>query len=151
MYSSSQQVKSGIHQSSLTLCDMSSTAMSPSLPFPGTSLPPMLDLALQHSEGNESRVLSLANSNSVSKSESPEAPSDKPPCASSPAVEVAKTQDYPCPQPIPEGKTGTLPVCTSEICRTKNIHCPNSPRSHAVMTVTHSCSIAKIKQLTCDS
>ncbi|XP_053184463.1 bromodomain adjacent to zinc finger domain protein 2B-like [Scomber japonicus] len=97
-----QQVKSGIHQSSLTLCDMSSTAMSPSLPFPGTSLPPMLDLALQHAEGNESRVLSLANNNSVSKSEPPEAPSDKPPCASSPAVEVAKTQDYPCPQPIPE-------------------------------------------------
>lgn len=144
VYSSSQQVKSGIHQSRLTLCDMSSAATSPSLPLSGTSLPPMLDLASQHAEGNGNRVVFLANNNSVSKSETPEAPSDKPPCASFPAAEVAKTQDYPCPQPIPEGKTGTLPVGTSEICCTKNIHCPNSPGIHAVrLSLTH--FIAKIK------
>ncbi|XP_044221779.1 bromodomain adjacent to zinc finger domain protein 2B isoform X1 [Thunnus albacares] len=97
-----QQVKSGIHQGRLTQCDMSSAAMSPSLPFPGISLPPMLDLASQHAEGNGNRVLFLANNNSVNKSGTPEAPSDKPSCASFPAAEVAKTQDYPCPQPIPE-------------------------------------------------
>ncbi|XP_044073969.1 bromodomain adjacent to zinc finger domain protein 2B-like isoform X3 [Siniperca chuatsi] len=91
-----QQVKSGIHQSRLMLCDMSS------LPFSGTSLPPMLDLASQHAEGNGNRVFFLANNNSVNKSETPEPLSDKPACASFPAVEVAKTQDYPSPQPIPE-------------------------------------------------
>ncbi|KAM7380595.1 hypothetical protein PAMP_003878 [Pampus punctatissimus] len=97
-----QQVQSGIHQSRLTVCDMSSTATSPSLPFPGTSLPLILDLASQHAEGDGNRVFFLANNNSVTKSETPEAPSNKPPCASLPTVEVAKNQDYPCPQPIPE-------------------------------------------------
>ncbi|XP_070770351.1 bromodomain adjacent to zinc finger domain protein 2B [Enoplosus armatus] len=93
-----QQVKSGIHQSRVTLCDVS----SPSLPFSGTSLPRMLDLASQHAEGSRNRVFFLANNNSVNKSETPEPLSDKPACASFPAAEVAKTQDYPSPQPIPE-------------------------------------------------
>ncbi|XP_023261364.1 LOW QUALITY PROTEIN: bromodomain adjacent to zinc finger domain protein 2B-like [Seriola lalandi dorsalis] len=97
-----QQAKSGIHQSRLTLCDVSSAATSPSLPFPGTSLPPVLDLASQHAEGNGNRVLFLVKNNTVNKSETLEALSDKPPCASFPAVEVAKTQDHPRPQPIPE-------------------------------------------------
>ncbi|XP_031714189.1 bromodomain adjacent to zinc finger domain protein 2B-like isoform X2 [Anarrhichthys ocellatus] len=98
----SQQVKSGIHQSRLTWCDVSSTATSPSMPFSGASLPPMLDLASQHAEGNGKKVFFLANHNSDNKSETPERQSDKPECASFPAVEVAKTQDYPSPQPIPE-------------------------------------------------
>ncbi|XP_078117921.1 bromodomain adjacent to zinc finger domain protein 2B-like isoform X2 [Sander vitreus] len=96
-----QQLKSGIHQSRLTRCDVSSAA-SPSLPFSGASLPPMLDLASQHAEGNSNMVFFLANNNSVNKSETPEPLIDKPDCASFPAVEVAKTQDYPSPQPIPE-------------------------------------------------
>ncbi|KAF1382497.1 hypothetical protein PFLUV_G00144400 [Perca fluviatilis] len=96
-----QQVKSGIHQSTLTRCDMSSAA-SPSLPFSGASLPPMLHLASQHTEGNGNMIFFLANNNSINKSETPEPLSDKPDCASFPAVEVAKTQDYPSPQPIPE-------------------------------------------------
>uniref|UniRef100_A0A8D3AKL9 Bromodomain adjacent to zinc finger domain 2B n=1 Tax=Scophthalmus maximus TaxID=52904 RepID=A0A8D3AKL9_SCOMX len=77
-------------------------ATSPGLPFPGTSLPPMLDFASQHAEGSGSQVLLLVNNNTVNKSETPDALSDKPPCASFPAVDVAKTQDYPRPQPIPE-------------------------------------------------
>ncbi|XP_070694020.1 bromodomain adjacent to zinc finger domain protein 2B-like [Pempheris klunzingeri] len=97
-----QQVKSDIHQSRLTLCDASSTETSPSLPFSGTSLPPVLDLASQHSEGDGNTVFLLANNNSVNKSETPEPLSDKPPCASFTAAEAAKTQDYPSPQPIPE-------------------------------------------------
>ncbi|XP_035460701.2 bromodomain adjacent to zinc finger domain protein 2B isoform X3 [Scophthalmus maximus] len=97
-----QQVRSGIHQSRPTLCDLSSAATSPGLPFPGTSLPPMLDFASQHAEGSGSQVLLLVNNNTVNKSETPDALSDKPPCASFPAVDVAKTQDYPRPQPIPE-------------------------------------------------
>lgn len=126
MYSSSQQVKSGIHQSRLTLCDVSSAATSPSLPFPGTALPPVPDLASQHAEGSGNRVFFLVNNNSVNKSETVEALSDKPPNASFPAVEVAKTQDYPRPQPIPEGKNGSLPARTSDIFWTKDIHCPDS-------------------------
>ncbi|XP_069389334.1 bromodomain adjacent to zinc finger domain protein 2B isoform X3 [Paralichthys olivaceus] len=96
-----QQVKSGIHQSGLTLCDTSSAATSLSLPF-GTSLPPVLDLASQHAEGSGSRVFLLVNNNTVNKLETPEALRDKPPCAFFPAVEAAKTQDYPRPLPIPE-------------------------------------------------
>ncbi|XP_069558573.1 bromodomain adjacent to zinc finger domain protein 2B-like isoform X2 [Brachyistius frenatus] len=97
-----QQVKSDIHQSRLTPCDTLSSATSPSLAFSGTSLPPMWDLASQHAEGNGNKALFLANNNSVNKSETPEPPSDKLTCASFPAVEVANTQDYPHPQPIPE-------------------------------------------------
>lgn len=141
MYSSSQQVKSGIHQSRLTLCDVSSAATSPSLPFSGTSLPPVLDLASQHAEGNGNKVLFLVNNNTVNKSDTPEALSDKAPCASLPAVEVAKTQDYPRPQPIPEGKNGSLPALTSEIFWTKDIHCPDSTEKHAEMTVTQLYSV----------
>ncbi|KAG7503789.1 bromodomain adjacent to zinc finger domain protein 2B-like isoform X1 [Solea senegalensis] len=93
-----QKEKSGSDQSRLTLSDVSSAAMSPSLPFSGTSLPPVLDQASQHAESNGNGV----NNNTVNKSETPEALSDKCPSASSPAVDVAKTQDYPRPQPIPE-------------------------------------------------
>lgn len=118
------------------MCDMSSAATT--LPFPGTSLPPVLDLACQHAEGNGNRVLFLVN-NTVNKTETPEAPSEKPPCVSFPAVEVAKTQDYHRPQPIPEGKNGKFPVCTSEICWTKGINCPSdSTGIHGVMTVSQS-------------
>lgn len=88
---------------------MSGAAPSPSLPSSGASLLPVLDLASQHAEDDASRAISLANNNSVNKSETPEPLSDKPDCASFPAVEVAKTQDYPSPQPIPEGKNGSLP------------------------------------------
>uniref|UniRef100_A0A7N6A722 Bromodomain adjacent to zinc finger domain 2B n=1 Tax=Anabas testudineus TaxID=64144 RepID=A0A7N6A722_ANATE len=98
----SLQVKSGIHQSSPTQQDVSSTASSPSLSFPGTSLHPMLDLASKHTESNGTSILSLANNNSAIKSGTPEVLSDKPLCASFSAMEVAKTQDYPSPQPIPE-------------------------------------------------
>lgn len=136
LYFSSQQLKSGIHQSRLTLCEVSRAATSPSLPFSGTSLPPVLDLASQHAEGNGNKVFFLANNNSVNKSETPEPLSDKPACASFPAVEVAKTQDYPSPQPIPEGKNGSLPARTSEICQTKDTHFPDSTGIHAVMAVS---------------
>ncbi|XP_070831693.1 bromodomain adjacent to zinc finger domain protein 2B isoform X2 [Chaetodon trifascialis] len=97
-----QQVKSGIRQSTLTLCDMASAATRPSLPFSGTSLPPMLDLASQCAEGNGNKVFFLANNNSVNKSETPEPLSDRPTCPSFPVAEVAKTQDCPDPQPVPE-------------------------------------------------
>lgn len=113
LYLPSQQVKSGVHQSSLTLCDMSSIATSLSLPFSGTSISPVLNLASLHAEGNGNRVFFLANNNSVIKSETPEPPTDKPARASFPAAEVAKTQDCPSPQPIPEGKDGSSPRCTN--------------------------------------
>uniref|UniRef100_A0A668AG70 Bromodomain adjacent to zinc finger domain 2B n=1 Tax=Myripristis murdjan TaxID=586833 RepID=A0A668AG70_9TELE len=96
--------KSGIHQMGLPFCGWSSAVMNPNLPFTGSPLPPMLDLAYQHTEGkgNGNSNPFLANSNSIGKSETLEPPSDKPTCAPFPAVEVAKTQDYPTPQPIPE-------------------------------------------------
>uniref|UniRef100_A0A7N8WZP9 Bromodomain adjacent to zinc finger domain 2B n=1 Tax=Mastacembelus armatus TaxID=205130 RepID=A0A7N8WZP9_9TELE len=94
------RLNSAIHQSSLTLCDMSRAATGPSLPFPDTPLHSILDLASQHREGNGNRVLFLANNNSINKTT--EAQNDKPLCVSFPDVEVAKTQDYPSPQPIPE-------------------------------------------------
>lgn len=98
-----QQVKSDTHQSRLALCDMPNAAISPTLPFSGTSPPPELDVAFQHAEGDGNRDFLPANS--VSKSETQEQLSDKPACVSVPAAEVARVQDYPSPQPIPEGKS----------------------------------------------
>lgn len=108
-----QQVKSGVHQSSLTLCDMSSTETSPRLSFSATPLPYELDLASQHVKRN--RVFYLANINSDNNSETPETLIDKSACASIPAAEMAKIQDYTSPQPIPEGEHGSLPLRTSDI------------------------------------
>ncbi|CAI5656181.1 unnamed protein product [Oreochromis niloticus] len=96
-----QQVKSGIHEGRLTQHDMSSSVASPSLPFSGTPLPPMVDLASQHAEGHGNEASFLEN-NSINKSETSESPSDKSTCASYAAIEGAKTQDYPYPRPIPE-------------------------------------------------
>ncbi|XP_029386866.1 bromodomain adjacent to zinc finger domain protein 2B [Echeneis naucrates] len=95
-----QQVKPDSLQSGMALCDVSSTVKTPSLPFPGTSFPLVLNLASQHAESNGDRDLLMLNNNTVNKT--PEALNEKPPCASFPAMEVAKTQDYPRPQPIPE-------------------------------------------------
>ncbi|XP_074550608.1 bromodomain adjacent to zinc finger domain protein 2B-like isoform X2 [Halichoeres trimaculatus] len=94
-----QLLKPGIHQSRPTLCDMSSASTTPSLPFSSTAVPPMLDVSSQHAEGNVNRVFFLENNN---KSQTQEPSSDKPACGSRPAVEGAKTQDYPSPQPIHE-------------------------------------------------
>ncbi|KAM3607451.1 uncharacterized protein V6R79_008004 [Siganus canaliculatus] len=96
-----QQEKAGLHQGRLMLCDLPSARTSPSLSFSGTALPPAMDLASQHAEGDENRVGFLAKTNSINKSETPETLSDKSACVSFPA-EVVKTQDYPSPQPIPE-------------------------------------------------
>ncbi|XP_024863459.1 bromodomain adjacent to zinc finger domain protein 2B isoform X3 [Kryptolebias marmoratus] len=95
-----QQVKSGIHQSRQTLF---SAATSSSLPPSDMSLPPVLELPLQQAEGNENRDLCLAQNSSVNKSKTTD-PLMKTtlPCASSPAVKLATTQDYSHPQPIPE-------------------------------------------------
>uniref|UniRef100_A0A3P8PR94 Bromodomain adjacent to zinc finger domain 2B n=1 Tax=Astatotilapia calliptera TaxID=8154 RepID=A0A3P8PR94_ASTCA len=95
------QVKSGIHEGRLTQHDMSSSVASPSLPFSGTPLPPMVDLASQHAEGHGNEASFLEN-NSINKCETSESPSDKSTCASYAAIEGAKTQDYPYPRPIPE-------------------------------------------------
>uniref|UniRef100_A0A665UVJ3 Bromodomain adjacent to zinc finger domain 2B n=1 Tax=Echeneis naucrates TaxID=173247 RepID=A0A665UVJ3_ECHNA len=95
-----QVVKPDSLQSGMALCDVSSTVKTPSLPFPGTSFPLVLNLASQHAESNGDRDLLMLNNNTVNKT--PEALNEKPPCASFPAMEVAKTQDYPRPQPIPE-------------------------------------------------
>ncbi|XP_068184965.1 bromodomain adjacent to zinc finger domain protein 2B-like isoform X2 [Antennarius striatus] len=92
------QVKSSIHQSTLTLCDVSSTATSPSR----LSLPPLQDLASQDVEDKGNKVFFLENSNPVNKSETPEPLSDKAVCNTFLNAEVAKTQDYCSPQPIPE-------------------------------------------------
>lgn len=82
----------------------------------------MLDLASQHAEGDGNR-LCLANNNSANKCETQEPLRDKLACASLPAGEVAKTQDYQSPQPITEGKNDPLPVCTSELCCTEDTQC----------------------------
>ncbi|XP_061579577.1 bromodomain adjacent to zinc finger domain protein 2B isoform X2 [Cololabis saira] len=95
-----QHVKSAI-DSRLTMCEEFSSVARPSLPLSGSSLPRMLHPPSQHAAGGGNTALCLADSRAI-KSETPEPETDKPSCASSPAVEVAKTQDFPCPQPIPQ-------------------------------------------------
>ncbi|XP_043988054.1 bromodomain adjacent to zinc finger domain protein 2B isoform X2 [Gambusia affinis] len=56
----------------------------------------------QEAEGNREEDLCLADCNSVDKSETTEPLNNKPACASFSPLEVAKAQDYICPQPVPE-------------------------------------------------
>uniref|UniRef100_A0A8C8J732 Bromodomain adjacent to zinc finger domain protein 2B n=1 Tax=Oncorhynchus tshawytscha TaxID=74940 RepID=A0A8C8J732_ONCTS len=87
---SALQVKSGIHMIGLPFCGWPGGMMIPTLPFSASPLPPStLAAAYHHVEGNSNPFLALP-------------PGEKPPSSPSPVVEVAKTQDYPDPLPIPE-------------------------------------------------
>ncbi|XP_042172254.1 bromodomain adjacent to zinc finger domain protein 2B isoform X13 [Oncorhynchus tshawytscha] len=89
-FSALQQVKSGIHMIGLPFCGWPGGMMIPTLPFSASPLPPStLAAAYHHVEGNSNPFLALP-------------PGEKPPSSPSPVVEVAKTQDYPDPLPIPE-------------------------------------------------
>lgn len=103
-----QQVKSDCDQSGLALCNRPIAAVSPALLFPTASPTPELDVASQQAEGDAGRDLLLANA--VIKSETQEPLNDKPSCASAPAAEVARVQDYPSPQPIPPGECDSVPL-----------------------------------------
>uniref|UniRef100_A0A8C7CD88 Bromodomain adjacent to zinc finger domain 2B n=1 Tax=Oncorhynchus kisutch TaxID=8019 RepID=A0A8C7CD88_ONCKI len=87
---STSQVKSGVHMIGLPFCGWPGGMMIPTLPFSASPLPPStLAAAYHHVEGNSNPFLAVP-------------PGEKPPSAPSPVVEVAKTQDYPDPLPIPE-------------------------------------------------
>ncbi|KAM9709130.1 bromodomain adjacent to zinc finger domain protein 2B isoform 2-T5 [Menidia menidia] len=90
-----QQVKSGIHQSRLTPSDMFSLTTCPDLSLSGTSIP------TQHAEDNGNKAFFLTD-NCFNTSETSEPQSGKPSCASFSSTVAVKTQDYPCPKPIPE-------------------------------------------------
>ncbi|KAM9484218.1 bromodomain adjacent to zinc finger domain protein 2B-like isoform 25-T26 [Salvelinus alpinus] len=97
-----QQVKSGVHMMGLPFCGWPGGMMSTTLPFSASPLPPsMLSAAYHHVEGNGNPFLA-ASSLSSSKSKSPVPAGEKLPSAPPTVVEVAKTQDYPNPLPIPE-------------------------------------------------
>uniref|UniRef100_A0A8C8IX25 Bromodomain adjacent to zinc finger domain 2B n=1 Tax=Oncorhynchus tshawytscha TaxID=74940 RepID=A0A8C8IX25_ONCTS len=97
-----KQVKSGVHMMGLPFCGWPGGMMSTTLPFSASPLPPsMLSAAYHHVEGNGNPFLA-ASSLSSSKSKSPVPAGEKPPSAPPTVVEVAKTQDYPDPLPIPE-------------------------------------------------
>nr|XP_046216646.1 bromodomain adjacent to zinc finger domain protein 2B-like isoform X14 [Oncorhynchus gorbuscha] len=97
-----QQVKSGVHMMGRPFCGWPGGMMSTTLPFSASPLPPsMLSAAYHHVEGNGNPFLA-ASSLSNSKSKSPVPAGEKPISAPPAVVEVAKTQDYPDPLPIPE-------------------------------------------------
>ncbi|KPP75212.1 bromodomain adjacent to zinc finger domain protein 2B-like [Scleropages formosus] len=96
---SSLQVKPGIHGVGLGYCGWPG-GMSPNMTFSSSSQHPTLGPIYVPGESNGNPF--LAPSVSTSKSESPVPPSEKPSSVPSPAVEVAKPQDYQTPQPIPE-------------------------------------------------
>ncbi|KAM9484208.1 bromodomain adjacent to zinc finger domain protein 2B-like isoform 15-T16 [Salvelinus alpinus] len=99
---SALQVKSGVHMMGLPFCGWPGGMMSTTLPFSASPLPPsMLSAAYHHVEGNGNPFLA-ASSLSSSKSKSPVPAGEKLPSAPPTVVEVAKTQDYPNPLPIPE-------------------------------------------------
>ncbi|XP_055726651.1 bromodomain adjacent to zinc finger domain protein 2B-like isoform X12 [Salvelinus fontinalis] len=99
---SALQVKSGVHMMGLPFCGWPGGMMIPTLPFSASPLPPsMLSTAYHHVEGNGNPFLA-ASSLSSSKSKSPVPAGEKLPSAPPTVVEVAKTQDYPNPLPIPE-------------------------------------------------
>ncbi|KAJ8352241.1 hypothetical protein SKAU_G00237170 [Synaphobranchus kaupii] len=121
---SALQVKPGVHIMGLPFCGWPGGLMSANLSFSGGPLPPLLGVGYPPAEGNGNPF--LAPSVSTSKSESPGPPSEKPPSAASPAVEVTKPPDCPAPQPIPEELlSGWWKVADMEELRTlvKALHC----------------------------
>ncbi|KAM9448079.1 bromodomain adjacent to zinc finger domain protein 2B-like isoform 2-T2 [Salvelinus alpinus] len=111
---SALQVKSGVHMIGLPFCGWPGGMMIPTLPFSASPLPPStLAAAYHHVEGNGNPFLAVP-------------PGEKPPSAPSPVVEVAKTQDYPDPLPIPgEMLSGWWRVADMEELRSlvKGLHC----------------------------
>ncbi|KAJ8253343.1 hypothetical protein GJAV_G00211890 [Gymnothorax javanicus] len=121
---SATQVKPGMHLMGVPFCGWPSGMGSPNTPFSSSPLPSALPHGYPPMEGNGSPF--LAPSISTSKSDSPAPPSDKPPSAPSPVLEVAKPQDYPDPRPIPEDMlTGWWKVSDMEELRSlvKALHC----------------------------
>ncbi|XP_033868859.3 bromodomain adjacent to zinc finger domain protein 2B-like isoform X18 [Acipenser ruthenus] len=114
---SALQMKPGLHLMGLPFCGWPSGMLSPNLPFTSSPLPHALNSGFGAMEGNSNPF--LAASISTSKSESPMPQNEKPPSAPSPAIEVAKPVDYPCPRPIPEEmQTGWWRVTDAEELRT---------------------------------
>uniref|UniRef100_A0A096M282 Bromodomain adjacent to zinc finger domain 2B n=1 Tax=Poecilia formosa TaxID=48698 RepID=A0A096M282_POEFO len=93
--SSSQLVRTESSSSLLPNTPRFSSATSSSLSLSASSITSLLDLTSQEAEGNR-------DCNSVDKSETTEPLNNKPACASFSPLEVAKAQDYICPQPVPE-------------------------------------------------
>ncbi|MGH0176383.1 UNVERIFIED_CONTAM: hypothetical protein FKN15_072640 [Acipenser sinensis] len=114
---SALQMKPGLHQMGLPFCGWPSGMLGPNLPFTSSPLPHALNSGFGVMEGNSNPF--LAASISTSKSEYPVPQNEKPPSAPSPAIEVAKPVDYPCPRPIPEEmQTGWWRVTDAEELRT---------------------------------
>ncbi|XP_051760711.1 bromodomain adjacent to zinc finger domain protein 2B isoform X8 [Ctenopharyngodon idella] len=88
------QMKSGVPIIDLPFCAWSNGNLNPNVTFSGISMAQILSGVHPLSEGNVSV--------SSSKSDSPESPAEKPLSTPSPAIEVARNQDYPSPEPIPE-------------------------------------------------
>uniref|UniRef100_A0AAY5K523 Bromodomain adjacent to zinc finger domain 2B n=1 Tax=Esox lucius TaxID=8010 RepID=A0AAY5K523_ESOLU len=99
-----QHMKSGVHMMGLPFCGWPSGMMCPTLPFSASPLPPTpLGVAYNHVDMNANgNPFLAAPSFSTCKSESLVCQVEKPPSAPSPVVELAKTQDYPDPLPIPQ-------------------------------------------------
>uniref|UniRef100_A0A8B9KTE7 Bromodomain adjacent to zinc finger domain, 2Ba n=1 Tax=Astyanax mexicanus TaxID=7994 RepID=A0A8B9KTE7_ASTMX len=89
------QVKPGSALMVLPMCGWAGGVLSPNLPMCSSPLP-----LYPLTEGSASPL--LAPSVSTSKSGSPAPPGDKPPSASSPAIDLPRNHDHPQPHPIPE-------------------------------------------------
>uniref|UniRef100_W5KB21 Bromodomain adjacent to zinc finger domain 2B n=1 Tax=Astyanax mexicanus TaxID=7994 RepID=W5KB21_ASTMX len=89
------QVKPGSALMVLPMCGWAGGVLSPNLPMCSSPLP-----LYPLTEGSASPL--LAPSVSTSKSGSPAPHGDKPPSASSPAIDLPRNHDHPQPHPIPE-------------------------------------------------
>ncbi|XP_039539230.1 bromodomain adjacent to zinc finger domain protein 2B isoform X2 [Pimephales promelas] len=90
------RVKSGVPIIDLPFYAWSNGNLSPNVMFSGISMAQILSGVHPLSEGNANVSVS------TSKSSSPQSPVEKPLSTLSPALEAARNQDYPSPQPIPE-------------------------------------------------
>lgn len=93
------QMKSGVPIVDLPFYAWSNGNLSPKVTFSGISMAQILSGVPPLPEGNANVSVS------TSKSSSPESAVEKP------AVEVARNQDYPSPEPIPEGEAGRHLQC----------------------------------------
>ncbi|XP_051565444.1 bromodomain adjacent to zinc finger domain protein 2B [Myxocyprinus asiaticus] len=115
------QMKSGVPLIDVPVCAWSNGNMTPNMaqnPFPGVAMAQILNRVYLPTEGIGNFNPHLPQRVTTSKSDSPGSPVEKALFTPSPVIEVARNQDYPSAEPIPEEmSTGWWKVTDIEVLR----------------------------------
>ncbi|XP_051998007.1 bromodomain adjacent to zinc finger domain protein 2B isoform X2 [Xyrauchen texanus] len=112
------QMMSGVPLVDVPGCAWSNGNMTPNMAFPGVVMAPIVNRVYLPTEGIGNINPHLPKSVTTSKRDSPGSPVEKALFTPSPVIEVAKNQDYPSAEPIPEElSTGWWKVTDIEVLR----------------------------------